>query len=775
MDEIYDDNAFYVFLIAMSVLYLIGASIYLVLKYKSVRAAQAKQEASRDEASTSDKIDLDKIEEKPITFGLFFYLNIVGVVVAIILLSYLSGVVSHEEEDIFDPYSILELSIGASDKDIKRAYRKLALLYHPDKPTGDMIKFQLIEKAYRALSDEVARRNWEQYGNPDGPTTVTMGIGLPEWIVKGKGQLVFIILYIILFLVAVPFIVKYFHKKNESVETKKKGIQISKETIKRYYLALNESIPLSSIPEIFCSAEEFGHLFSRQHYDSELVNYYNAMNPPKDKDDHLSVNKMKKPKIPLEMLSKDGEEFSQLKCNILLHAYLNNITLSEQHEQDLLRFFVLAKDLYIGLLQAAYLPRNNRPPMYSTLSPVFRFIQCVHQGIWIRDSHLKQLPYITDDQISKFRNKSNEDDIMAYIKMDPEKRRSNKNITPDQQMELNKAMLALPRLTLKAHFETEGEKTIVAGDLISLILEVEHDNIPIPEDKKIEIVKEEEEEEKKEREEEEEDKKEEEFIDEGEPIEVNEEEEEEVEKNKEEYHYEGEVVNKPIEATFEYNDDGTVNIDSIMIPDVYSFKYPFVLHESWYIVLCDPTDKVVYRLGEIENQHRNFVDTSLKISFDEPNTYVFNAHFICMDYLGCDLSFPIAVTVLPQSAAREDLDKEEELEEVPESKGFFDSLLPKNEEEDDDDWNSDDEEEEEKKKKEEEKKKRTAPKKRPNALSRIRAPETATVSTATNNDTRAVKEEEPEAKPMSRKDRRKIELLQKKEEKKKAKIHQKMN
>ncbi len=46
--------------------------------------------------------------------------------------------------------------------------------YHPDKATGSEEMFQQVERAYETLTNELARYNWETYGNPDGPTTVTV-------------------------------------------------------------------------------------------------------------------------------------------------------------------------------------------------------------------------------------------------------------------------------------------------------------------------------------------------------------------------------------------------------------------------------------------------------------------------------------------------------------------------------------------------------------------------------------------------------------------------
>ena len=61
-----------------------------------------------------------------------------------------------------DHYSTLGVDRNASPEDIKRAYRKLAGQHHPDKG-GDTAKFQQIEEAYRILSDDEKRH---QYNNP---------------------------------------------------------------------------------------------------------------------------------------------------------------------------------------------------------------------------------------------------------------------------------------------------------------------------------------------------------------------------------------------------------------------------------------------------------------------------------------------------------------------------------------------------------------------------------------------------------------------------------
>lgn len=61
-----------------------------------------------------------------------------------------------------DYYTILGVQRNASVDEIKRAYRKGASQYHPDREGGDKVKFQELQQAYETLSDPQKRQQYDQ-------------------------------------------------------------------------------------------------------------------------------------------------------------------------------------------------------------------------------------------------------------------------------------------------------------------------------------------------------------------------------------------------------------------------------------------------------------------------------------------------------------------------------------------------------------------------------------------------------------------------------------
>ncbi len=70
-----------------------------------------------------------------------------------------------------DLYSVLGLEKGASKEEVKKAYRKLAMKYHPDRTKGDSEaeqKFKEVNAAYQVLGDDAKKQQYDTYGSVGG-------------------------------------------------------------------------------------------------------------------------------------------------------------------------------------------------------------------------------------------------------------------------------------------------------------------------------------------------------------------------------------------------------------------------------------------------------------------------------------------------------------------------------------------------------------------------------------------------------------------------------
>ena len=72
-------------------------------------------------------------------------------------------------------YDILGIGKNANEDEIKRAFRKKAHEYHPDKTGGSDVKFKEINKAYQTLGNPELRKKYDQFG----PEYERMGAGAP--------------------------------------------------------------------------------------------------------------------------------------------------------------------------------------------------------------------------------------------------------------------------------------------------------------------------------------------------------------------------------------------------------------------------------------------------------------------------------------------------------------------------------------------------------------------------------------------------------------------
>lgn len=156
----------------------------------------------------------------------------------------------------FDPYEILGLEIGAELSQIRKQYRRMSLVLHPDKNPDNPLavqEFIRLTKAYNILTDDTARENFQKYGNPDGPGSYSVAIALPKFLLEPKNQVLVLIVAFTILLVIIPGLVYINFLDTTSLDDG--GILLDNKKI--FGADLTENIQKKQIPLLLNKSIEF--------------------------------------------------------------------------------------------------------------------------------------------------------------------------------------------------------------------------------------------------------------------------------------------------------------------------------------------------------------------------------------------------------------------------------------------------------------------------------------------------------------------------------------
>ncbi|KAI0029685.1 Sec63 Brl domain-containing protein [Vararia minispora EC-137] len=359
------------------------------------------------------------------------------------------------DNKVYDPFEILGISSGISEKDIKSHYKKLSKKFHPDKvklavnQTMEEVSAYFVEltKAYKALTDETIRKNYQEYGHPDGRQEVMMGIALPAWIVSAQNNVWVLAAYGIVFGGALPALVYnwWFGSRSKT----KDGID--NDTAKAFFLAMTETTEMTDVVCALAQAREWLRLDSKKSPAAEELKTLELLIEERLGDKWREVRKTTK-----------DHETGQLHALVLLYAYLLRLSIKDASLQALQARVLLHTPSFLN----AYL---NISAARGWLAPVFSAIHLqtyLAQAVLPDTAHAKyaQLPGIDQESLQE---------VVLHAKDITEVAKTFESKGDVRGDDIKKAASRWGRLELvDASFRVIGERIVTPSALIHLVIKL---------------------------------------------------------------------------------------------------------------------------------------------------------------------------------------------------------------------------------------------------------------------------------------------------------------
>ncbi|PYI00435.1 hypothetical protein BO78DRAFT_42788 [Aspergillus sclerotiicarbonarius CBS 121057] len=382
---------------------------------------------------------------------------------------YLIIVTARITPQLWDPYDILGVSRSADERAISKHYKRLSLIYHPDKIRPDPAKNETIEmlndrfveltKAYKALTDEEVRNNYIQYGHPDGKQSMSIGIALPTFIVSEGNSKYTLLVYGALLGVLLPYIVgKWWYGSQRY--TKERVLVASAGDIFREY---REDITDGGIVNALSTGAEFKEMLQGPKTDAGLAKLEkkvlaedSSFLSPEDRN-----------------VIKSLDDSSRRKALALLWAYLGRIDLDDTMlNGEKYEAAPIALSLNEAFTAIALAFGNVRPILGS-----FRTSQHLIQAVAPGSSPLLQLPHFTEEVVKSVQGADAKEHytVQKFMSIPEEKRRSLTVgaglLSEKQYTAATTVAKQLPVLEVsRAFFKVMGEKVITPSSLVQLVV-----------------------------------------------------------------------------------------------------------------------------------------------------------------------------------------------------------------------------------------------------------------------------------------------------------------
>jgi len=408
----------------------------------------------REEARTSleqDKASQLKDQHSAIKLlsNTKFLINLALLSVAwFVLLMLVRALTFDAELASFDPFKILGVALGAEDKEIRRAYRKLSLEYHPDKNQGNKVAeemFMKVAKAYEALTDEDAKKNWLEYGNPHGKQSLEVSIGLPTFLLDESNHYAILCVYLGVLVVIIPGIVAAWYQHSRKFGEN----NVMYETYSFFLHVLSEHTSTKMIPEALAGAAE--NRFAIDARNTAKLAEVSRLAA------HLRQGFMHKPRFEHPVV---------LKGNVLLHGHLHRLKLSTGLSLDLRQILTNAPTLIDAMME---LSQSQR--WLQTSVNIVEFSQYLIQALWVKDHSLAQLPHFGDSEIQHcVKGKGAVKGLREYLSVPNEQKKGLAGMSDIQCADIFKVCGLLPSLRCKFKLFVEDEDEIAERDLVTLLI-----------------------------------------------------------------------------------------------------------------------------------------------------------------------------------------------------------------------------------------------------------------------------------------------------------------